>query len=54
VLGLKLNELHLPWLAKLASMFATRQSVEPVLAVRTPKAIYDVIAASEKRLKLAP
>jgi excisionase family DNA binding protein len=54
VLGLKMNELHLPWLAKLASMFATRQSVDPVLSARTPKAIYDVIAASERRLKMAP
>jgi excisionase family DNA binding protein len=52
VLGLKMNELHLPWLAKLASMFATRKSVEPVLAASDPKAIYDVIAASERRLKM--
>jgi excisionase family DNA binding protein len=51
VLGLKINELHLPWLAKLASMFATRESVDRVLAARTPKAIFDVIAASERRLK---
>jgi excisionase family DNA binding protein len=50
VLGLKANELHLPWLAKLASMFATRQAVESVLAARDAKAIYDVIAASERRL----
>ena len=54
VLGLKMNELHLPWLAKLASMFATRQSVEPLLAARTSKAIFDVISASERRLKMAP
>jgi DNA binding domain, excisionase family len=53
VLGLKVNELHLPWLAKLASMFATRQAVEPVLAARNAKAIYDVIAASERRLTKA-
>jgi hypothetical protein len=26
--------------------------VDPVLAARTPKAIYDVIAASERRLKM--
>jgi excisionase family DNA binding protein len=50
VLGLKMNELHLPWLAKLSSMFATRQAVEPVLAAKDAKAIYDVIAASERRL----
>jgi len=50
VLGLKINELHLPWLAKLSSMFATRQAVDPVLAARNSKAIYDVIAASERRL----
>ena len=53
VLGLKVNELHLPWLAKLASMFATRQAVEPVLAARDAQAIYDVIAASERRLNKA-
>jgi excisionase family DNA binding protein len=53
VLGLKVNELHLPWLAKLASMFATRQAVDSVLAARDAKAIYDVIAASERRLTKA-
>ena len=52
VLGLKMNELHLPWLAKLASMFATRKSVDLVLAAHDPKAIYEVIAASERRLKM--
>ena len=52
VLGLKINELHLPWLAKLASMFATRESVEPVLSASTPKDIYDVIAESERRLRM--
>jgi excisionase family DNA binding protein len=51
VLGLKMNELHLPWLAKLASMFATRQAVESVLAARDAQAVYDVIAASERRLQ---
>ena len=50
VLGLKMNELHLPWLAKLSSMFATRHAVDSVLDARDAKAIYDVIAASERRL----
>jgi excisionase family DNA binding protein len=53
VLGLKISELHLPWLAKLASMFATRQAVDPVLEARDAKTIYEVIAASEKRLTKA-
>lgn len=53
VLGLKINELHLPWLAKLSSMFATRQAVNPVLAAPNSQAIYDVIAASERRLTKA-
>jgi excisionase family DNA binding protein len=53
VLGLKMNELHLPWLAKLSSMFATRQTVDSVLAAKDAKAIYDVIAASERRLTKA-
>ena len=50
VLGLKMNELHLPWLAKLSSMFATCQAVDSVLAAHDANAIYDVIAASERRL----
>ena len=50
VLGLKIYELHLPWLAKLAGMFATDQAVQPVLAARDAKAIYEVIAASERRM----
>ncbi len=53
VLGLKVNELHLPWLAKLSSMFATRQAVESVLEARDAKAIYEVVAASERRLSRA-
>jgi mannitol/fructose-specific phosphotransferase system IIA component (Ntr-type) len=53
VLGLKLNELHLPWLAKLSSMFATRQTIESVLAAKDAKGIYDVIAATERRLTKA-
>ena len=53
VLGLKVNELHLPWLAKLASMFATRQAIDSVLDARDAKTIYDVIAASERRLSKA-
>jgi excisionase family DNA binding protein len=51
VLGLKLNELHLPWLAKLSGMFATRKAIDPILAARDAKAIYDVIAASEQQYK---
>lgn len=50
VLGLKVNELHLPWLAKLSRMFATRKAVEAVLSARDAKAIYEVIAASERHL----
>jgi len=50
VLGLKIAELHLPWLAKLASMFATRHAVDQVLAASSAKAIYEVIAASERKL----
>ena len=53
VLGLGLIELHLPWLAKLAGMFATREALEPVLAARNAQAIYDVVAASERRLTRA-
>jgi len=54
VLGLRFNELHLPWLAKLSNMFATTQAVEAVLAAHDAKTIYDVIAASERNLTKAP
>jgi excisionase family DNA binding protein len=50
VLGLRFDELHLPWLSKLAGMFATRQDVDSLLAAADAQAIYDVIAVSEKRL----
>jgi excisionase family DNA binding protein len=50
VLGLRFNELHLPWLSKLAGMFATSQAVSSVLAAEDAQAIYDVIAASERKL----
>jgi mannitol/fructose-specific phosphotransferase system IIA component (Ntr-type) len=53
VLGLKVHELHLPWLAKLSGMFSTTQSVQTVLAARDAQAIFDVIAASERRLTKA-
>jgi excisionase family DNA binding protein len=53
VLGLKVNEMHLPWLSKLSSMFATQKAVEPVLAAKDAEAIFDVIAASERRLSKA-
>jgi len=50
VLGLKLVELHLPWLAKLATMFSSRDAVDQVLSAPDPQAIYNVIAESERRL----
>jgi hypothetical protein len=42
------------WLAKLASLFATRRAVEPVLVACEAKTAYDVVATSrERRLTMA-
>ncbi len=50
VLGLKLYELHLPWLAKLAQMFASHEAVQAVLRAPAPAAVYAEIAEGERRL----
>lgn len=50
VLGLKFYELHLPWLAKLAQMFAAREAVQAVLNAADSAAIYAEIVEGERRL----
>jgi mannitol/fructose-specific phosphotransferase system IIA component (Ntr-type) len=50
VLGLKYQELHLPWLAKLARMLARPKAVRELLAAPDGEAIYRVLAEAERRL----
>lgn len=50
VLGLKYDELYLPWLSKLSQMLAAPESCREVLAAPDPAAIFDVLAAGERSL----
>lgn len=50
VLGLKFDELHLPWLTKLAQMLARPDAVRALLAAPDAAAIYKTLAEEEKRL----
>jgi excisionase family DNA binding protein len=50
VLGLKYDELHLPWLTKLSQMLARRDAVAALLAAPDAAAIYDVLAEAEREL----
>lgn len=50
VLGLKYDELYLPWLSKLSQMLAAPQAYQAVLSAGDPAAIFDVLAAGERDL----
>lgn len=50
VLGLKYEELHLPWLTKLSQMVARPQAVEALLAAADAAAIYEALADAERKL----
>ncbi|HEX7598435.1 MAG TPA: PTS sugar transporter subunit IIA [Polyangia bacterium] len=50
VLGLKFDELYLPWLAKLSQMFATAQAMKLVLDATDPASVYEALAAGERNL----
>jgi excisionase family DNA binding protein len=50
VLGLKFEELYLPWLQKLSQMFAQPSAVKAVLSV-TPEEIFQAIAEAERKLE---
>ncbi len=52
VLGLKHDELHLPWLAKLVQMLAQRDVVQSLLQAPDATSIYETLARAER--KLAP
>lgn len=51
VLGLKYEELHLPWLHKLSRMFNRDQAVQAVLKAPDAAAIYQVLADAERQLE---
>ncbi|KAF0240829.1 MAG: PTS transporter subunit IIA-like nitrogen-regulatory protein [Planctomycetota bacterium] len=50
VLGLKYDELHLPWLTKLSQMLARPDSVRELLAAPDAAAIHRALSEAEKRL----
>ncbi len=50
-LGLKYEELYLPWLHKLSQMFASENAVRSILDAPDPAAIYRAVAEAERRLE---
>lgn len=51
VLGLKYQGLHLPWLQKLAQIFAREEAVQKVLSARGAGAVFRVLAEAERGLR---
>jgi excisionase family DNA binding protein len=54
VLGIKYEELHLPWLHKLSRMFGRDEEVQAVLRAPDAPSIYQVLIDLEQRLEPAP
>lgn len=50
VLGLKYNELHLPWLTKLSHMLARPGAVQALLDARDALTIYETLSEAERSL----
>jgi excisionase family DNA binding protein len=50
VLGLKYDALHLPWLTKLAQMFARPEALREILAAPDAAAVYRALVEAERRL----
>lgn len=50
VLGLKFQELHLPWLAKLAQLFARPEATAALIAAPDAAAMFDSLARTEQAL----
>ena len=50
VLGLKFHELHLPWLAKLAQLFARPEATAALIAAPNAEAIFDSLSQAERTL----
>jgi len=51
VLGLKYDELHLPWLHKLSQMLASEQAVKVLLDAPDASALYDALFEAERSLE---
>ena len=51
VLGLRYQELHLPWLTKLAQMLAGGDAKEALLAAPDAERMYEVLVAAERKLR---
>jgi PTS system nitrogen regulatory IIA component len=51
VLGLRYEELHLPWLARLVQMLAQTEIVPALLEANSAAAIYEILAAAERKLE---
>ncbi len=51
VLGLKYEELYLPWLHKLSQMFASEDAVRSILDAPDAAAIFRAVAEAERRLE---
>jgi excisionase family DNA binding protein len=53
VLGLKFEELYLPWLEKVSRMFAEGEAVKGILDANDARAIFEAVSAEERRLEPA-
>jgi excisionase family DNA binding protein len=51
VLGLKFDELYLPWLHKLSQMFADKDAVMAIINAPDASAIFEAVSAAERRLE---
>lgn len=53
VLGLRYQELHLPWLTKLAQMLAAPEARAELLVAPSAESMYDVLVTAERKLREA-
>jgi excisionase family DNA binding protein len=51
VLGLKFDELYLPWLHKLSQMFADKNAVTAIINAPDAGAIFEAVSAAERRIE---
>src|SRR5713226_4216350 len=51
VLGLKFEELYLPWLHKLSQMFAREEAVQALLDAPDAESIFQAVAEAERKLE---
>lgn len=51
VLGLKFDELYLPWLHKLSQMFAQQDAVKAILDAPDAQTIFEAVARAERRIE---